>query len=68
MYQLLPMLDYKDAVRMCRVFLATFLATYMIQDCPLLSKKPEEFWDGTVNQEAWDAVVKVSLFNILWSF
>ena len=60
MYQVLHLLDYKDAIRMCRVFLATFFATYMIQDCPRLSRKPEEFWDGPINQETWDSVLKVS--------
>ena len=59
MYKLLPLLDYNDAIRMCRVFMATYYATYVIQECPALNKKPEEFYNGPVNQETWDAVVMV---------
>ena len=59
MYKLLPLLDYRDAIRMCRVFMATYFATYVIQECPALNKKPEEFYNGPVNQETWHPVVMV---------
>ncbi|XP_057302975.1 uncharacterized protein LOC130638275 [Hydractinia symbiolongicarpus] len=56
--QICHLFDYKTALRGLRALVAGLLAVYMTQQAPALSRSPEEFFEGEVNQAKWDAFMK----------
>jgi len=57
--QVLPLLNYDDALLGLRGMVSGILMTYLEQGAPLLGKKPSDFYDGSdVTQDHWDALLK----------
>ena len=55
---LLPLLDFKTALLGFRSLVAAVFSAYMSQEAPALSRSPDEFVKGEVDQEAWDKLIK----------
>lgn len=61
--KVLSLLDFDSALLGVRATLASILMVYAEQGSPALSKKPEDFFQGEVNQAAWDSLNKEVVDN-----
>ena len=58
---LVPLLDYNTALKGFRGYVASIFSVYMTQEAPALSRTPDEFVKGEINQAAWEEQIKVLL-------
>ena len=58
---LVPLLDYKTALKGFRGYVASIFSVYMTPDAPALSRTPDEFVKGEINQAAWEEQIKALL-------
>lgn len=61
--KVLPLLDFDSALFGFRATLCHIFMVYAEQNSPALSKNPEDFFEGDVNQGAWDKLISEVVNN-----
>ena len=58
---MLPLFDYDVALLALRNIISTMFIVYAMQHAPALKRKPEEFFNGDINEASWNNLIKTTL-------
>jgi len=55
---ILPLFDFDTALRGVRSLIASFFIVYATQGAPELCVEPEIYYEGDINEKAWDSLIQ----------